>query len=66
MWPDQQDLDLDHVQPLALCGGDGRSDSRQLTHATCNRSASARFGNALRARQRPVPEPPASRTSRDS
>jgi 5-methylcytosine-specific restriction endonuclease McrA len=41
-----QKLDLDHVTPRAA-GGEGR---RRLTHAGCNRSRGARWGNRRRRR----------------
>lgn len=46
MWPADK-LDLDHVVPRALGGAGG---GVRWAHASCNRSAGGRLGNALRRR----------------
>jgi hypothetical protein len=71
MWPGIQALDLGHVE------GSGKTKYEGITHATCNRSSGAKFGNQLRgrdgsvtrARQRwrrrwPPPEEPSPRSRR--
>lgn len=53
MHPDQP-LDLDHSTPHALGGQHGD----RIVHASCNRAAGARLGNARR--RRPPPNLPTS------